>query len=115
MKQSAGARQFLAAFADGAPLFAVFRSANLLERLELAGFFQLHLKVRDIVVFRVVQIAQQDLVHLLHDPLRVGFDGRLCLGGEHFDAEHENLVRDRPIEELNGLGHPLGSHLLQEK
>ena len=44
------------------------------------------------------------------DLLRFGFDRQF-----HLDVEHEDLVWNRSIEELNAVGNRLGFHLLQEK
>ena len=114
MKQGAGARKFLTAFADRSPLFVVFRAAQILERRKLALFFKFHLKLCDIEVFRVVQIAQQDPVHHLDDLLRVGFDARLCLA-HTWTSNMKISYGTARLRNSNGLGNPLGFHLLQEK
>ena len=54
-------------------------------------------------------------IHQLVEYLLVVLGRRLCLRAEHFDAEHEDLVGDLSIEELNALGNLLGFQPLQEK
>ena len=110
MKQCAGARNFPTVFTDPSPLFVVFRAAETLEFRKLAPFFKFNFKLRDIVVFRIVQFAKEDLVYDFGDLLRIGSGRRLRL-----DVAHEYLVWDRSVEELNALGNPLGFHLFQEK
>ena len=110
VKQVAAAHKFLIASTDLLPLFLVFGAAEILESRKLALFLKFTFQLCDLVVFRIVQIAQHYPAHTASDLLRAGLCRQV-----RWDVQHEDLIGDRSIEERNTLGNLLGIHLPQEK